>query len=170
MKMYAQSRNLSHNAACLLPVVFSLLVMGGCLWPCTLNYQGWISRPVSVTVTDADTGRAVSDAVVKLAPDADMQRFLDNTANDKKKYEGVTGPDGGADLLIWFPSGGEQTRWLIFSSDRGKFGIKGAGTLQVNAGEYEPFQRELGLLVGEHRRSVNNKCAVEVSVKLVPSN
>ena len=132
----------------------------------TLHYQGWTRRPVIVTVSDANTGHAVSDAAVKLAPDDDMQRFLDNTANDKKKYDDVTGPDGRAELLIWFHCGGERSRWLFFLSDKGKFSLEGAGTLHVDAQGYEPFERELFLLTDEHRRSVNDKSPVEVSVKL----
>ena len=160
--MSAQSR----DVACLPLVSVGLFVVGGCLWPMTLHYQGWTSRPVIVTVVDANTGHAVSDAMVKLAPDEDMQHFLDNTASDKKKYEDITGSNGKVKLLIWFPCGGKKTQWLVFPSDKGKFSLEGAGTLHVGAGGYEHFERKLSGLTSKPQRSVNDKSAVKVSVKL----
>ena len=170
--MFAQDIRPTHNVACLLLVAISLFAVGGCLWPMTSNYQGWTSRPVIVTVTDDNTGQVVYGAAVRLVPDDDddMQRFLANTASDKKKYEEVTSHSGRAELLIWFPCGGEQTHWLIFSSDKGKFGLEGVGTLQVDAEGYKPFECEFVLLTGKDSRSVNDKSPVEVSVKLIPSD
>lgn len=153
----------------LLLVTVSSFVMGGCLWPTTFNYQGRTSRPVVVTVVDVGTGKPVSSAVVKLAPDEDMQHFLDKTTSDKKKYEDITGSNGKVELLIWFPCGGKKTQWLVFPSDKGKFSLEGAGTLHVGAGGYEHFERKLSVLTSKPRRSVNDKSAVKVSVKLKPN-
>ena len=85
---------------------------------------------------------------------------------DKKKYEDVTGPDGRAELLIWFHCGGERSRWLVFSTDKGKFSLEGVGTLHVDAEQYEHFEGKLSGLTSEPRRSVNEKSAAEVSIKL----
>jgi hypothetical protein len=154
--MYAQSKNVIQSATCLLLVAASLFAVAGCMGP--MHYQGWLSRPVIVTVTDADTSKAVSGATVKLKAPDDMQKFLAN----KEKYEKVTDLNGKAELIVWFPCGGKQTLWF----HEGLFSLRGAGMLEVDAEGYKHFEREFVSLIGEHSRSVNNESPVKVNVKL----
>jgi hypothetical protein len=154
--MYSQSKNVT----CLLLVVTSSLVVAGCL--STRYSDGWLSRPVIVTVTDADTSKAVSGATVRLkAPDY-MQKVL----ADKEKYEKVTDADGKAELIVWFGFGSSQTLWF----KKGSFGLNGAGTLEADAKGYRHFEQEFVSLTGERSRSVNNESPVKVTVKLRPSD
>ncbi len=157
--MCYQSRKVIQRATCLLLVAASLFTLAGCIGP--MHYQGWLSRPVIVTVTDADTDKAVSGAVVRLKAPDDMQEFL----ADKEKYVKVTDLSGKAELIVWFPCGGKQTLWF----DEGFFSLRGAGKLGTDAEGYEHFEQEFVSLIGEHRRSVNNESPVKVTVKLRPS-
>jgi len=162
--MCDQNRNLVHNAAFQVLIVSSSFVFSGCIYPGTIYADGWLSRPVIVTVTDANTDLAVSGATVRLRASDDMQRFLETT--EEKKYEEVTGIGGTAELLVWFGFGSKRTLWFT----EGGFSLNDAGTLEVNAEGYKPLECEFALLTGEHSRSVNDKSPVEISVKLIPSN
>ena len=158
--MCYQSRNVIQRATCLSLVAASLFALAGCMGP--MHYQGWLSRPVIVTVTDADTNKAVSGAMVRLKTPDDMRKFL----ADKEKYVKVTDLNGKAEQIVWFPCGGKQTLWF----DEGSFSLSGAGTLEADAEGYEHFEREFVLLTGERIRSVNNKSPLKVTVKLRPSD
>ena len=128
--MCYQSRNLKEDATCLLLVAASMFTVAGCMG--AGHYQGWLSRPVIVTVTDADTNKAVYGAVVRLKAPDDMQKFL----ADKEKYVKVTDLNGKAELIVWFPCGGKRNLWF----KKGSFSLSGAGSLEADAEEYEHFE------------------------------
>jgi hypothetical protein len=153
--MYAQNKKVIQSTTCLLLVVTSSFAVAGCT---DMHYQGWLSRPVIVTVTDAETSKAVSGATIKLKAPDDMQEFL----ADKEKYEKVTDINGKAELTVWFPCGGKEG--LFF--DEGLFSLRGAGRLETDAEGYEHFKQEFVSLIGEHSRSVNNKSPIKINVKL----
>lgn len=157
--MFYESRNLKKDANYPLLAAVSLFAVAGCMGP--MHYQGWLSRSVIVTVTEADTNKAVSGATVRLKAPDDMQKFL----ADKEKYVKVTDLNGKVELIVWVPCGGKQTLWF----DEGSFSLRGAGTLGTDAEGYEHFEQEFVSLIGEHRRSVNNESPVKVTVKLRPS-
>ena len=88
-----------------------------------LYAEGWLKRPVIVTVTDEFSSKVIEGAEVKIVePDYMQNLFADPKI--EKKYEQVTDDKGKAELLIWFGFNSE-TR---FGVDNGRFALSGSGS------------------------------------------
>jgi len=135
-----------------------LFVASGCIaW----HGDGVLPRTVLVSVEDKDTGLAIRGAKVRLIPLEGIDRGVQQNEYEHL-YEQMTDARGVAKLLAWFGFGSEETFWR----KEGDFGLAGVRSVQVSAEGYIPFEQDFVSLVGEQRRSINDKSAIKAKVML----
>jgi hypothetical protein len=155
-------------------IVINSFFISGCVHGIfgPLYADGYLRRPVVVTVLNEDTSDYISGAEVKIIATEQKQQFIENLQKIRPesikdlKYEQKTNKDGRAELLVFFGFGYRER----FGIKEGGYDLKGAGAVQVNAEGYEPFESDLATLSGEDGRSVNDKSPIKVSIKLTPLN
>ena len=131
----------------------------------TLYADGWLKRPVIVTVIDESTSKAIKGADVKIMEPESLRTLFENPKIEKK-YEQITDANGIAELLIWFGFSSETK----FGNEKGSYTLSRSGLFQVTAEGYKPFDSTLSLLSDRISRSVKDKSPVRVFVKLTPSD
>jgi hypothetical protein len=135
-----------------------LFVARGCIaW----HGDGILARPVLVSVADKDTGQAIRGAKVRLIPLEPIKSFVEEH-KDPHLYEQMTDARGVATLSAWFGFGSKETFWRR----EGSFSLTGVRSVQVSADGYTTFEQDFVSLVGEHRRSINDKSAIKAKVML----
>jgi hypothetical protein len=135
-----------------------VFVTSGCI---SWHADGVTSRTVLVSVEDKDTGRPIRGAKVRIIPSEGINRGVEQNKFEHL-YEQMTDPHGVAKLLAWFGFGSEETMW----SREGSFGLTGVRSVQVSADGYITFEQDFVSLVGEYRRSINDKSAIKANVML----
>jgi hypothetical protein len=119
------------------------------------------ARTVLVSVEDKDTGQAIRDAKVRLIPLEGIDRGVQQNEFEHL-YEQMTDARGVATLSAWFGFGSKETFWRT----EGGFSLTGVRSVQVSADGYTTFEQDFVSLVGEHRRSINDKSAIKAKVML----
>ncbi len=137
-----------------------------------LYADGYLDRPVIITVLNEDTSKIISGAEVKIIATEQRQQLIENwriihpEPVKNLNYEQKTNKDGQAELLVLFGFGYRER----FGIKEGGYGLKDAGTVQVIANGYEPFESDLAIITGEAMRSVDDKSPIKVSIKLISLN
>jgi len=131
----------------------------GCSFFGKTHWTGWVSRPVVVSVIDEDKNHPISGAAVKLVPAERMKSWV---THEGLKYVATTDVDGVAALIAEFDAGGEYSLW----GEKGRFGLDGAGALQITAEGYRGFEEPLVSLVGQESLPTQDESPIRVTVHL----